>query len=43
MFETGHQVIDLLEPYLQGGKIGLFGVCGRGQTVSSWSSSTTSP
>src|SRR6516164_4644668 len=25
MFETGIKVIDLLEPYLQGGKIGLFG------------------
>src|SRR4249919_1007166 len=28
MFETGIKVIDLLEPYLQGGKIGLFGGAG---------------
>src|SRR4029077_7513788 len=33
MFETGIQVIDLLEPYLQGGKIGLFGGAGVGKTV----------
>jgi F-type H+-transporting ATPase subunit beta len=25
MFETGIKVVDLLEPYVQGGKIGLFG------------------
>src|SRR5207247_3094245 len=31
MFETGIKVIDLLEPYLQGGKIGLFGGAGVGQ------------
>jgi len=31
MFETGVKVIDLLEPYLRGGKIGLFGGRGRGQ------------
>src|SRR5438105_13830254 len=33
MFETGITVIDLLEPYLQGGKIGLFGGAGVGKTV----------
>src|SRR6187401_239679 len=33
MFETGVKVIDLLEPYLQGGKIGLFGGAGVGKTV----------
>src|SRR6188474_1496710 len=33
MFETGINVIDLLEPYLQGGKIGLFGGAGVGKTV----------
>ncbi len=33
MFETGIKVIDLLEPYLQGGKIGLFGGAGVGKTV----------
>jgi len=31
MFETGIKVIDLLEPYLQGGKIGLFGGAGVGE------------
>ena len=30
MFETGVKVIDLLTPYLQGGKIGLFGGAGVG-------------
>ncbi len=33
MFETGIKVIDLLSPYLQGGKIGLFGGAGVGKTV----------
>ena len=31
MFETGVKVIDLLEPYVKGGKIGLFGGAGRRQ------------
>src|SRR3989304_6138427 len=31
MFETGIKVVDLLEPYLKGGKIGLFGGAGVGQ------------
>ena len=30
---TGIKVIDLLEPYLKGGKIGLFGGAGVGKTV----------
>jgi F-type H+/Na+-transporting ATPase subunit beta len=33
MFETGIKVIDLLEPYVQGGKIGMFGGAGVGKTV----------
>lgn len=33
MFETGIKVIDLLAPYQQGGKIGLFGGAGVGKTV----------
>jgi F-type H+-transporting ATPase subunit beta len=33
MFETGIKVVDLLEPYLLGGKIGLFGGAGVGKTV----------
>ena len=33
MFETGIKVIDLLAPYVQGGKIGLFGGAGVGKTV----------
>jgi F-type H+-transporting ATPase subunit beta len=33
MFETGIKVIDLLEPYLMGGKTGLFGGAGVGKTV----------
>src|SRR5579862_4917822 len=33
MFETGIKVIDLIEPYLKGGKIGLFGGAGVGKTV----------
>ena len=33
MLETGIKVIDLLEPYVQGGKIGLFGGAGVGKTV----------
>src|SRR5881275_1233649 len=32
-FETGIKVIDLLAPYLRGGKIGLFGGAGVGKTV----------
>jgi F-type H+-transporting ATPase subunit beta len=32
-FETGIKVIDLLEPYMKGGKIGLFGGAGVGKTV----------
>src|ERR1035441_884791 len=31
MFETGIKVIDLLAPYVQGGKIGLFGGAGTGE------------
>src|SRR5262245_43404754 len=33
MFETGIKVIDLVEPYLKGGKTGLFGGAGVGKTV----------
>jgi len=33
MLETGIKVIDLLEPYLRGGKVGLFGGAGVGKTV----------
>jgi F-type H+-transporting ATPase subunit beta len=33
MFETGIKVIDLLAPYVQGGKIGMFGGAGVGKTV----------
>jgi F-type H+-transporting ATPase subunit beta len=33
MFETGIKVLDLLTPYVQGGKIGLFGGAGVGKTV----------
>ena len=33
MFETGVKVIDLLTPYKEGGKIGLFGGAGVGKTV----------
>jgi F-type H+/Na+-transporting ATPase subunit beta len=33
MFETGIKVIDLMEPYLKGGKTGLFGGAGVGKTV----------
>jgi F-type H+/Na+-transporting ATPase subunit beta len=33
MFETGIKVIDLVEPYVQGGKIGMFGGAGVGKTV----------
>jgi F0F1-type ATP synthase beta subunit len=43
MFETGIKVIDLLEPYLQGGKIGLFGGAGVGKTVIIMELITTSP
>ncbi len=33
LFETGIKVVDLLEPYVRGGKIGLFGGAGTGKTV----------
>src|SRR3990167_5354098 len=33
MFETGIKVVDLLAPYTKGGKTGLFGGAGGGQTV----------
>jgi len=33
LFATGIKVIDLLEPYVQGGKIGMFGGAGVGKTV----------
>ncbi|MHB1613084.1 MAG: F0F1 ATP synthase subunit beta [Actinomycetes bacterium] len=33
MFETGVKVIDLLTPYVRGGKVGLFGGAGVGKTV----------
>ena len=33
VFETGLKVIDLLEPYAKGGKVGLFGGAGVGKTV----------
>ena len=33
MFETGIKVVDLILPFLKGGKIGLFGGAGVGKTV----------
>ncbi|MFY4754519.1 F0F1 ATP synthase subunit beta, partial [Aliarcobacter butzleri] len=33
MFETGIKVVDLLAPYSKGGKLGLFGGAGVGNTV----------
>src|SRR3970040_1811871 len=33
MFETGIKVLDLIEPYLKGGKIGFFGGAGGGKTL----------
>jgi F-type H+-transporting ATPase subunit beta len=33
VFETGIKVVDLLAPYLKGGKVGLFGGAGVGKTV----------
>ena len=33
--ETGNKVVDLLAPYARGGKIGLFGGAGVGETVDS--------
>ncbi len=33
MFETGIKVVDLIEPYMRGGKTGLFGGAGVGKTV----------
>lgn len=33
MFETGIKVVDLLAPYMKGGKVGLFGGAGVGKTV----------
>src|SRR5258708_36323697 len=35
ILETGIKVLDLLTPYVRGGKIGLFGGAGVGQTVAS--------
>ena len=40
---TGIKVIDLIEPYAKGGKIGLFGGAGVGKTVLIQERSTTSP
>jgi F0F1-type ATP synthase beta subunit len=37
MFETGIKVIDLLEPYLQGGKIGCSAAPASARPSSSWS------
>ena len=36
MFETGIKVVDLLEPYVKGGKIGLFGGAAWARRSSSW-------
>ena len=33
IFETGIKVIDLIAPYIRGGKVGLFGGAGVGKTV----------
>ena len=33
IFETGIKVIDLIAPYIKGGKVGLFGGAGVGKTV----------
>jgi len=33
MFETGVKVVDLLQPFLRGGKVGMFGGAGVGKTV----------
>src|SRR6185312_15054068 len=33
IFETGLKVVDLIAPYIQGGKVGLFGGAGVGKTV----------
>ena len=33
IFETGIKVVDLLAPYMKGGKVGLFGGAGVGKTV----------
>ena len=33
IFETGIKVVDLLAPYVKGGKVGLFGGAGVGKTV----------
>src|SRR5258706_1331361 len=33
MFETGVKIVDLIQPFLKGGKIGLFGGAGVGKTV----------
>merc|ERR1719453_726870 len=40
---TGIKVVDLINPYARGGKIGLFGGAGVGKTVLIMESSTTSP
>src|SRR6202022_3912008 len=33
IFETGIKVVDLIAPYVRGGKVGLFGGAGVGKTV----------
>ena len=33
IFETGLKVVDLIAPYIKGGKVGLFGGAGVGKTV----------
>ena len=43
VLETGIKVVDLLEPYSKGGKVGLFGGAGVGKTVIIMSSSITLP
>ena len=41
IFETGIKVIDLLAPYVKGGKVGLFGGAGVGKTSSRSSSAAS--
>jgi len=41
MFETGIKVVDLIQPFLKGGKIGLFGGAGAGKRFLFKSSFTT--
>ena len=43
MFETGIKVVDLLEPYLKGGKIGLFGGAGVGTSADTARKSACAP